>query len=95
MYDPNPDLKFVNDTEAYILIHAYVTDDLQAVVEFYGTDPGRTTTIDGPYQVSGSPSGGGTTVFTYTVKEDVTGKVLRNEEVTSIFQPLSKFKRTN
>jgi vancomycin resistance protein YoaR len=95
LYDPAPDLKFINDTEAHILIHAYITDDLQAVVEFYGTDPGRTTTIDGPYQVSGSPVGGGTTVFTYTVVEDATGKVLQDEEVTSIFQPLAKFKRTN
>jgi vancomycin resistance protein YoaR len=95
LYDPKPDLKFINDTEAHILIHAYITDDFQAVVEFYGTDPGRTTTIDGPYQVSGSPAGGGTTVFTYKVVEDATGKVLQNEEVTSIFQPLSKFKRTN
>lgn len=95
IYDPEPDLKFINDTDAYILIQAYTTEDEKAVVEFYGTDPGRTTQIDGPYRLSGSPAGGGTTTFTYTVFENKTGKVFRKEEFISIFQPLSKFKLTN
>jgi vancomycin resistance protein YoaR len=96
IYDPEPDLKFENDTQGHILIHAYVIEETQkAVVEFYGTDPGRTTTIDGPYRLSGSAAAGGTTVFNYTVKEDATGKEVRKQEFTSIFQPLSKFKLTN
>ncbi|MFH0830584.1 MAG: VanW family protein [Parcubacteria group bacterium] len=94
LYDPHPDLRFINDTEGYILLQAYLKDDGFAYVDFYGSDPGRTTTIDGPYRLSGSVSGGGTTTFTYTVTNDATGQVVRREEFISTFQPVSKFKLT-
>ncbi|HAU39609.1 MAG: von Willebrand factor A [Candidatus Peregrinibacteria bacterium GW2011_GWF2_43_17] len=48
IYQPSPDLKFVNDTGAYILIQAY-TEGTDAYIKFYGTNDGRTVVMDGPY----------------------------------------------
>ncbi len=91
IYDPAPDLKFVNDTEAHILMQAYTTPEGKAYVDFYGTDPGRETTIEGPWRLSGSMASGGTTVFNYIVR-DAVGAVLREQEFVSVFQPLAEFK---
>lgn len=91
IYDPAPDLKFLNDTDGHILMQAYTTADGKAVVEFYGTDPERETTIEGPWRLSGSMASGGTTVFNYIVKNK-DGKVIREQEFVSVFQPLKDFK---
>lgn len=40
IYDPSPDLRFVNDTSAHILINAYIQGD-SVVFEFWGTSDGR------------------------------------------------------
>ncbi|MCX6806634.1 MAG: VanW family protein [Candidatus Berkelbacteria bacterium] len=48
VYEPNPDLKFINDTPGYILIQAKAgTNSL--TFQFYGTKDGRTVKFDGPY----------------------------------------------
>ncbi len=41
IYDPNPDLRFLNDTAAPILINAYSKGD-EVIFEFWGTRDGRT-----------------------------------------------------
>jgi vancomycin resistance protein YoaR len=94
IFEPSPDLKFVNDTDAYILIHTYRQADDKVVFEFYGTDPHRTSEIAPPYWHYGGPASGGKTTFTYNVTDDETGEELQNVEFVSIFQPLSKFKLT-
>ncbi len=48
VYDPNPDLKFVNDTAGDLLIQGY-TDGFDAYFVFYGTYDGRTVKMEGPY----------------------------------------------
>ena len=48
VYDPLPDLRFINDTPADILIQGY-TDGYDAYFVFYGTNDGRTVSMDGPY----------------------------------------------
>jgi vancomycin resistance protein YoaR len=48
VYDPNPDLRFMNDTPADLLIQGY-TDGFDAYFVFYGTNDGRTVTMEGPY----------------------------------------------
>ncbi len=48
IYDPAPDLKFANDTPADILVQAYI-DGNSAYYVFYGTNDGRTVSMDGPY----------------------------------------------
>ncbi|MFA6528113.1 MAG: VanW family protein [Candidatus Gracilibacteria bacterium] len=63
IYQPSPDLKFLNDTGSYILIQAY-SEDTSAYFKFYGTDDGRTVIMDGPYYSNrvGAPAD----VITYT-----------------------------
>ncbi len=48
VYDPNPNLKFINDTPGDILIQGY-TDGFDAYFVFYGTYDGRTVKMEGPY----------------------------------------------
>ncbi len=51
IYPGYQDLIFTNDTENPILIEAYA-DDTLAVVNFYGTDDGRSVELYGPYTQS-------------------------------------------
>ena len=48
VYDPYPDFKFTNDTAGHLLIDTYIEGD-ELIFDFYGTDPGRTVTLDGPH----------------------------------------------
>jgi len=46
VYNGNVDLRFINDTPGYIVLHSQTNpDDLSMFVEAYGTDDGRTTEI--------------------------------------------------
>ncbi len=58
IYSPSVDLKWVNDTGHYILIHTYVDRANSTLTfRFYGTNPGRTIEIDGPYESNPVPHG--------------------------------------
>ncbi|MEK9159720.1 MAG: VanW family protein [Patescibacteria group bacterium] len=48
VYDPNPNLKFMNDTPGDLLIQGY-TDGFDAYFVLYGTYDGRTVKMEGPY----------------------------------------------
>jgi vancomycin resistance protein YoaR len=51
IYSPQVDLKWVNDTGHHILIHTNVDRANQTLTfRFYGTNPGRTVEMDGPYE---------------------------------------------
>jgi vancomycin resistance protein YoaR len=51
IYSPSVDLKWVNDTGKYILIQTYVDKANSTLTfRFFGTNPGRTVEIDGPYE---------------------------------------------
>jgi vancomycin resistance protein YoaR len=51
IYSPSVDLKWVNDTGNYVLIQTYVdTANSTLTFRYYGTDPGRTVEMDGPYE---------------------------------------------
>jgi vancomycin resistance protein YoaR len=58
IYSPDVDLKWVNDTGQYILVETYV-DEEESTVTFnlYGTNPGRTVEMDGPYEDNPAPHG--------------------------------------
>jgi len=56
IYSPNPDFRFRNDTESYILIQGYVEGD-KVTFEFYGTSDGRKASVDGPHTLSEVPAG--------------------------------------
>ncbi|MBI4994544.1 VanW family protein [Candidatus Peregrinibacteria bacterium] len=48
IYPPSKDLKFLNDTPGYILIHSYV-DGPSVYFKFYGMNDGRKVEMEGPY----------------------------------------------
>lgn len=47
IYQPSPDLKFVNDTENYLLIQSEIKGNILKF-KFYGTKDGRTVRFEGP-----------------------------------------------
>lgn len=49
IYLGGQDLKFVNDTDKHLLVQAYVQDDYELYIVFYGTADGRTVELEGPY----------------------------------------------
>lgn len=48
IYPPYTDLRFLNNTPAYILIQTKI-EGTKLIFEFWGTDDGRTVAIDGPH----------------------------------------------
>lgn len=66
VYVPNPDLRFINNTPNYILIQAKI-EGTKLTFNFYGTDDGRKTTIDGPYTTDRQPDGSLKTHFSQQV----------------------------
>jgi len=50
------DLKFINDTPAYLLIQTKISGT-KLFFEIYGSDDGRQITLDGPHQYEQKPSG--------------------------------------
>jgi len=58
IYSPTVDLKWTNDTGHYILVQTYVdTVNSTLTFRYYGTNPGRTVEMDGPYEENPVPHG--------------------------------------
>ncbi len=58
IYSPDVDLKWVNDTGHYILIQTYVDRAGQTLTfRYYGTNPGRTVEMEGPFESNPVPHG--------------------------------------
>ena len=66
VYVPNPDLRFINNTPSNILIQAKIVGTV-LTFDFYGTDDGRKTTVDGPHIIEKQPDGALKARFTQTV----------------------------
>ena len=66
VYPPFPDLKFINNTPAYILVQTKIQGN-NLIFEFYGTNDNRKVVIDGPYQ--------------YDIKEDGSMKAKLTQKV--------------
>jgi len=49
IYPPHPDLRFINDTPAYLLIQTKIKG-AELTFEFYGTSDGRKIEVEGPIQ---------------------------------------------
>lgn len=78
IYPGVSDLKFVNDTPAWLLVQAY-TEGAEAYFKIYGTSDGRTVAMDGPH-------GGGLTYrWNRTVSKN--GKDV-TEEIWSRYRPI-------
>ena len=83
VYIPSPDLKFVNNTPNYILIQTKIVGTI-LTFDFYGTDDGRKTTVDGPYITEKQPDGSMKAHFTQNVL-DKDGNVLINDVFNSSY----------
>jgi len=66
VYDPKPDLRFVNNTPNHLLIQASIQGS-QVIVNFYGTDDNRQIKIKGPYILESNEDGSMKAVLTQEV----------------------------
>lgn len=83
IYIPSPDLRFLNNTPNYILIQTRI-EGTELFFDFYGTDDGRKTTVDGPYTTDKQPDGSLKAHFTQTVL-DKDGKEFINDVFNSTY----------
>lgn len=74
IYQPYPDLKFKNDTPGSILMDTYI-EGTKLYFDFYGTDIGRTTELDGPHVFNVTPYPEPIYIDTSTLEPGVTKKV--------------------
>lgn len=56
IYPPYTDLRFLNNTPAYILIQTKI-EGTKLVFEFWGTNDNRTVAVDGPHPYNRQPNG--------------------------------------
>jgi len=89
VYVPNPDLRFINNTPNYILIQTKIVGT-QLIFDFYGTDDGRKTTVDGPYTTDKQPDGSLKAHFTQHVI-DKDGKEFIDDIFNSAYGSPYKF----
>ena len=74
IYQPQPDLKFVNDTDNTILIWGYVKGN-KVTFEIYGTRDGRKAEVIGPKKLSETPPGDPIYAETDTLPKSVTKQI--------------------
>lgn len=66
IYEPKPDLRFVNDTPGHLLIQTIV-NSYQLIFNFYGTDDNRKVNVKGPYILESNEDGSMKTILTEEV----------------------------
>ncbi len=84
IYIPRPDLKFKNNTPGSILMLPKIVGT-ELTVTFYGTNDGRSVSIDGPHILESNPDGSMRTIFTHTVKS-ASGETLINATFPSNYK---------
>lgn len=89
IYIPSPDLRFVNNTPAHILIQGAI-EGKELVFRFYGTSDGRSVAIDGPHILESHPDGSMKTIFNQKVT-DKDGNTLINDDFRSSYESPSKY----
>ena len=91
VYIPRPDLKFINNTPGYILIQAHIDlEKKELTFDFYGTDDGRKTEVDGPHIISRGANGAMKTIFTQKVF-DKNGSLFINDSFKSNYASPNKY----
>ncbi len=89
VYIPKPDLAFVNDTPAYILIQTHI-EGTQLAFDFFGTSDGRQAKIIGPKVLERGGDGSMKTTVTQEVR-DANGNLIRQQEFKSNYKSPSLF----
>jgi len=74
IYSPNPDFRFLNDTDSTILVQGVVEGD-KITFSLYGTKDGRVAEVDGPHTLSTFGAGAPIYVDTDTLKKGVTKRL--------------------
>jgi vancomycin resistance protein YoaR len=77
VYVPSPDLRFINNTPGYILIQTKIVGTI-LTFDFYGTDDGRKTTVDGPKVIEKQPDGAMKTTFTQHVFDKDGNEIIKD-----------------
>lgn len=78
------DLKFVNNTPAYILIQSRIIGK-KLFFDIYGSSDGRKVTVDGPYQYDQKPNGSMKAYFTRKIETEDGN--MSEEKFESIYNP--------
>ena len=89
VYVPRPDLRFLNNTPAHILIQTKI-EGTELVFEFYGTDDGRKTKVIGPTITERNPDGSLKATFTQEVR-DKEGNSIIEDVFNSAYDSPSKY----
>lgn len=84
VYDPKPDLRFVNNTPHHLLIQASVQGN-QVIVNFYGTDDNRQVKIKGPYILESNEDGSMKAILTQEVYK-ISGEELEKQTFYSNYK---------
>ena len=89
VYIPKPDLRFINNTPGYILIQTKIVGT-QLFFDFYGTNDGRSVTLQGPTVLEHNPDGSMKTTLGETVK-DKDGNTILQDTFNSNYASPSKY----
>lgn len=89
VYVPKPDLQFINNTPAHILIQTNIVGT-ELHFKFYGTSDGRKTTVLGPTITEKNPDGSMKTTFTQKVLNSK-DEILREDIFNSSYESASKY----
>ena len=88
IYIPHPDLRFINDTPAYILLQTKVEGNL-LTFEFYGVSDGREIELIGPAYWDRREDGSFKARWTQIVKKD--GEEVRRQQFSSYYDSPAKY----
>jgi vancomycin resistance protein YoaR len=88
VYQPAPDLQFVNDTGQPVMLKTSVAGT-KVIFEVWGTADGRQITINGPFVTEKKPDGSLTAAIAQIVKKN--GKSIREQNFVSHYQSPDKF----
>jgi vancomycin resistance protein YoaR len=92
IYPGSADLKFINDTPGSILIWPYEKDKNTLAFDFYGTDDGRSVTLEKPVAYDRKPDGSLKATWTRLVTP--AGGQTRTDVFNSTYQPPALFHKT-
>lgn len=89
VYIPNPDLKFINNTPAKILIQGKI-EGTKLYFQLYGTSDSRKIVLDGPYVTERNSKNQMKTVW-YQKVYDVNGNEIINDTFRSFYDDPAKY----